>query len=44
MLGGMTFPIGRLTFDFNFTFVRDEKDPFKDMGLVVCHARESTIR
>lgn len=44
MLGGMTFPVGRITFDFNFTFERNESDPFRDLGLLVLHARQAIIR
>ncbi len=44
MLGGMTFPAGRLTFDFNFTFERNKSDPFRDLGLLVLHARQAVIR
>ena len=39
MLGGMVFPAGRLTFDFNFTFVRNETDPLRNIGLLVLHSR-----
>lgn len=39
MLGGMTFRKGGLSFDFNFTFTRNSSDPFRDIGLLVCHNR-----
>lgn len=44
MLGGMTFPHGRVTFDFNFTFKRNETDPFRDIGLLVLNSRQAVIR
>lgn len=44
MLGGMRFKKGRLSFDFNFTFTRNRTDPFRDIGLLVVHDRESIIR
>ncbi len=40
----MRFPKGRLAFDFNFTFSRNRTDPFKEIGLLVVHDREATIR
>lgn len=35
---------GRITFDFNFTFKRNESDPFRDIGLLVLNSREAVIR
>ena len=42
--GGMQFPKGRLTFDFNFTFTRNRTDPFREIGLLAVHARQAIIR
>ena len=39
MLGGMSFPEGRVTFDFNFTFSRNRSNPFVDIGLVALNSR-----
>lgn len=44
MLGGLSLPQGRVTFDFNFTFTRNRTDPFRDIGLVVLHSRQGKIR
>ena len=44
MLGGRVFPVGRVTFDFNFTLKRNETDPLRDIGLLVLHARSAVIR
>jgi len=44
MLGGMVFPKGRVTFDFNFTITRNRTDPFRDIGLLVLHAGQDKIR
>lgn len=43
MLGGMTFPHGRITFDFNFTFSRNSSDPFRDIGLLILNSRQGVI-
>ena len=44
MLGGMPFPRGRVTFDFNFTLSRNRTDPFRDIGLLAVHSRYAIIR
>ena len=44
MLGGMPFPTGRITFDFNFTFVRNSSIPLRHIGLLVLHSRQAKIR
>ena len=44
MMGGMPFPFGRITFDFNFTFVRNSSFPLRHIGLLVLHSRQATIR
>ena len=42
MLGGINYPKGALSFDFNFTFTRNRADPF--IGLLACHDRQSSIK
>lgn len=44
MMGGIPFPQGRVTFDFNFTFTRNKTDPFIHIGLIALHARQAKIR
>lgn len=44
MLGGYTFPRGRISFDWNFTFTRNSSDPFRRIGLLALHNREARIR
>lgn len=44
ILGGYTFPKGRITFDWNFTFTRNATDPFRRIGLLALHNRENRIR
>jgi hypothetical protein len=39
MHSGMGFHQGRLGYDFNFTLVRNNSDPFRDIGLLVIHDR-----
>lgn len=43
MLGGIPFPRGRVTFDFNFTFTRNRTDPFRDISLLTVHSRYAII-
>ena len=43
MLGGIPFPRGRVTFDFNFTFTRNRTDPFREISLLAVHSRYATI-
>lgn len=43
MLGGMSFPMGRITYDFNWTFVRNESE-IRNIGLLVVHSRQAKIR
>lgn len=44
MLGGISYPEGRVSFDFNFTFVRNETDPFRDIGLLLLHERQAFVK
>jgi hypothetical protein len=44
MLGGLVMRKGRVTFDFNFTFIRNASDPFRDIGLLALNSREAVIR
>lgn len=44
VLGGYTFPKGRISFDWNFTFVRNSTNPFRRIGLLALHNREARIR
>lgn len=45
MLGAIALPdLGRVTFDFNFTFRRNETDPFSNIGLVMVDARGVLLR
>lgn len=44
MLGGMVVPQGHVAFDFNFTLSRNRTDPFRDIGLLMLHARQATLR
>lgn len=44
MMGGLVFPKGRVTFDFNFTFSRNRTDPFRDIGLLAVDSRQNIIR
>ena len=44
MLGGMTYPLGRISYDFNFTFKRNSTDPFRDLGLLVLDSDERRIK
>ena len=37
LLGGYTFKKGRISFDWNFTFVRNSSDPFRRIGLLALH-------
>lgn len=39
----MTFPHGRITFDFNATFIRNSSDPFRDIGLLILNSRQAVI-
>jgi len=43
MLGGMVFPHGRISFDFNFTFNRNSSDPFSNLGLLILNSRQAVI-
>lgn len=44
MLGGLPYDLGRVTFDFNFTFKRNSSDPFRDLGLLVVDTTYRNIR
>ena len=44
MMGGISFPKGRVTFDFNFSLTRNRSDPFAKIGLLVLDSREKLIR
>ena len=45
MLGAIVLDdLGPIAFDFNFTFRRNETDPFSNIGLVMVDARGKTIR
>lgn len=44
LLGGQTFRKGRISFDWNFTFVRNSSDPFRRIGLLALHEQEARIR
>lgn len=44
MLGGLRFKKGGLSCDFNFTFTRNQSDPFRDISLLVVHDKENWIR
>jgi hypothetical protein len=44
MLGGMVFPKGRVSFDFNFTLTRNRTDPFRNIGLLALDSRQEQIR
>jgi hypothetical protein len=37
VLGGYTFPKGRISFDWNFTLTRNATDPFRRIGLLALH-------
>lgn len=39
LLGGFVFRPGRVTFDFNFTFVRNSTEPFRRIGLLAVSNR-----
>lgn len=44
LLGGYTFPKGRVTFDWNFTLTRNASDPFRRIGLLALHQNDARIR
>lgn len=44
MLGGFTFPKGRISFDWNFTFTRNSSNPLRRLGLLALHNNEARIR
>jgi hypothetical protein len=44
MLGGYTFPKGRIAFDWNFTFTRNASNPLRRLGLLAVHNNEARFR
>lgn len=44
MKGGIPMKKGRITFDWNFTFVRNSSDPIRRIGLLGLNDQEARIR
>lgn len=44
MLGAIRAPVGHVSFDFNFTLKRNSSDPFRDIGMLMVHAKQAYLK